>query len=227
MQPSPLSSVQATVSTRTAQPHNMQPSLPGAWQRWTVRQQVRWWSLLGQPGRITSVFELAVGRWPAWSDGVEGLAFALAQTRQPAKAIALLHGLVLREPLRAQAWFNLGFLLQQSAASGGSANAGAITAELALQQASQLDPRHDRAWYGLALELIAQRRLAEAVPCLKSCTQIQPMSPYAWYQLGRVHHELGNARETRLVLDHLKMFDPKVSGQLQREINAAPATKTQ
>jgi tetratricopeptide (TPR) repeat protein len=191
-----------------------------------MRQQVRWWNLLGQAERTTAVFDQAVGRWPAWSDGVEGLAFALAQAKQHAKAIALLHALVQREPLRAQAWFNLGFLLQQSAATGEPGETGTITAEVALRQASQLDQRHDRAWYGLALELIAQRRLAEAVPCLKSCTQIQPMSPYAWYQLGRVHHEMGDTREALLVLNHLKTFDPKVSGQLQREFNAVPAATT-
>jgi len=219
----PFSSAQLPPLPSAQQHLPIEPTLPHAGQRWVVRQQVRWWNLLGQTGRTTAVFEQAVGRWPAWGDGVEGLAFALVQSRNNARAIALLHALVQREPMRAHAWFNLGFLLQHSAAAGEPGTAGEVTAELALRQATRLDARHDRAWYGLALELIARRRLAEAVPCLESCTRIQPMSPYAWYQLGRVHHELGDTRQARLVVDHLTMFDPKVSGQLRREINAPQA----
>ena len=43
------------------------------------------------------------------------------------------------------------------------------------------------------------------------------MSPYGWYQLARVQHELGRIDETQKVLDHLAKFEPKVARQLERE----------
>ncbi len=189
---------------------------PGALQRWSVRQQVRWWNLLGQPRRTAQVLEDVVRRFPLWGDGVEGLAFAMAGNGRQPQAIALLQTLVAREPQRANAWFNLGYLLQQQGSSTQADNdSGAV---FALRRATEIDPQNDRAWYGLALELIAQGQLQDALPCLKACTRIQPMSPYAWYQLGRTHHELGLHDEARKVLAHLKTFDPKVSAQLQREL---------
>jgi tetratricopeptide (TPR) repeat protein len=193
---------------------------PKALQRWWVRQQVRWFNLLGQPQKTLAVHQHALQSWPLWGDGAEGLAFALAQNGRLNEAASLLHSLVQREPLRGQAWFNLGFLLQQLEAQT-SPNTVGITAENALRQATVLSPGNDRAWYGLALELIAQGRHQDAVPCLKTCTQLQPMSPYAWYQLGRTYASLGQFQKAREVLEQLKTFDPKVSGQLQRELAAS------
>ncbi len=43
------------------------------------------------------------------------------------------------------------------------------------------------------------------------------MSPYGWYQLARVQHDLGRTAETQKVLDHLARFEPKVARQLERE----------
>lgn len=193
---------------------------PKALQRWWFRQQVRWFNLLGQPLKTMAVHQHALQRWPLWGDGAEGLAFALAQNDRLNEAANLLHTLVQREPLRGQAWFNLGFLLQQLEAQT-SPNTVGVTAELALRQATVLSPGNDRAWYGLALELIAQNRHQDAVPCLKTCTQLQPMSPYAWYQLGRTYASMGQFQKAREVLEQLKTFDPKVSGQLQRELAAS------
>jgi predicted Zn-dependent protease len=192
---------------------------PKASQRWWIRQQVRWYNLIGQPLQTIAVQQSAVNRWPLWGDGIEGLAFAMAQTDRADAAVDLLQTLLQREPTRAQAWFNMGFLLQDLEAKTGR-NPARVTAEHALRQATQLAPGNDRAWYGLALELIAQGRQQEAVPCLKTCTKLQPMSPYAWYQLGRTHAALGQADEANAVLAQLRTFDPKVSNQLQRELAA-------
>jgi tetratricopeptide (TPR) repeat protein len=87
----------------------------------------------------------------------------------------------------------------------------------ALKRAIELAPDHDRALYGLALSLIALRRLDEAIPLLKRNTRLQPMSPYGWYQLGRVYHDLARDDEAQKVLDHLRSFEPKVARQLARE----------
>ena len=40
------------------------------------------------------------------------------------------------------------------------------------------------------------------------------MSPYGWYQLARVQHDLGQPDEAQKVLDHLAKFEPKVARQL-------------
>jgi tetratricopeptide (TPR) repeat protein len=198
---------------------------PTSLQSWWIRQQVRWWNLLGQAAQTEAVYASAVSRWPLWGDGVEGLAFSMASAGRTSEAISLLQILLSRESGRANAWFNLGFLLQQQNGWSGSPDSNA--AESALRRATEIDPQHDRAWYGLALELVAQGRQAEAVPCLKACTRIQPMSPYAWYQLGRTYHDLGEDKKARDVLAHLKTFDPKVSGQLQRELQQARTAKAE
>jgi tetratricopeptide (TPR) repeat protein len=217
----PSAAVPGMVATLGAAAHPM----PSGLQQWWVVQQVRWWNFLGQPNKTTQVYESALQRWPHWGDAAEGLAFCHANQGRPEHAVALLSALVGQEGQRANAWFNLGFLLQQHPAT--VAHAAGTSAEAALRRATELDPQLDRAWYGLALELIAKGRQREAVACLKACTKLQPMSPYAWYQLGRTYHELGQADKAREVLVHLKTFDPKISGQLQREIESLPLAPPQ
>jgi cytochrome c-type biogenesis protein CcmH/NrfG len=75
----------------------------------------------------------------------------------------------------------------------------------------------DRAWYGLGLVLVRQGRLEEAVVALKHNTKLQPMSPFGWYQLARVHLDLKQADEALAVIRYLKGFEPKVAAQLERE----------
>jgi tetratricopeptide (TPR) repeat protein len=118
--------------------------------------------------------------------------------------------LVAAHPRRSAAdWFNLAFMLE----SRGDLEA----AEPAFRSALELDPKLDRAWYGLGLTLIRLRRLDEAVKALKRNTQLQPMSPYGWYQLARVHMERSETAETLKIIRHLKDFEPKVAAQLERE----------
>ena len=119
-----------------------------------------------------------LARWP-------GDAYALASR-------AHLHAqLGRREPLwptrrrwaphperSAADWFNLAFLLDEAGRGRGRAG---------LPPRARLDPKLDRAWYGLGLVLIRLQRLDEAIAALKRNTELQPMSPYGWYQLARVH----------------------------------------
>ena len=106
-------------------------------------------------------------------------------------------------------WFNLAFLLEQQ---------GRLTeAEVAFRHALALDERLDRAWYGLGLTLIRLQRYDDAVAALKRNTELQPMSPYGWYQLARVHIDRHEPEEARKIIRHLKGFEPKVAAQLERE----------
>jgi predicted Zn-dependent protease len=51
----------------------------------------------------------------------------------------------------------------------------------------------------------------------KRNTELQSMSPFAWYQMARVHMELGQPDEALSVMQHLRGFEPKVAAQLERE----------
>ena len=73
------------------------------------------------------------------------------------------------------------------------------------------------AWYGLGLTLIQQRRFDDAVKALKKNTQLQPMSPYGWYQLARVYVDRQEPEEAVKIIKHLKEFEPKFAKQLERE----------
>jgi tetratricopeptide (TPR) repeat protein len=79
------------------------------------------------------------------------------------------------------------------------------------------EPKLDRAWYGLGLVLIRLQRPVEAVAALKKNTELQPMSPYGWYQLARVQFDRQEPEETKKIIRHLKGFEPKVAAQLERE----------
>ena len=76
-----------------------------------------------------------------------------------------------------------------------------------LGEASQ---QHGEALAGL-------QRYDDAVVALKRNTKLQPMSPYGWYQLARVHAERHAPDEAVKIIRHLKGFEPKVAAQLERE----------
>jgi tetratricopeptide (TPR) repeat protein len=90
-------------------------------------------------------------------------------------------------------------------------------AETGFRSALAIEEKMDRAWYGLAVVLVRQGRLPEALVALKRNTTLQPMSPFGWYQLAKVHVDLEQPDEARKVIRHLKGFEPKVAAQLERE----------
>ena len=96
-------------------------------------------------------------------------------------------------------------------------------AEMAFRRATELDPQLDRAWYGLALSLIRQRRFDEAVAALRKNTELQPMSPYGWSQLARVHVDRQEPDEAAKIIRHLRKFEPTVAAQLERETGLGQA----
>jgi predicted Zn-dependent protease len=69
----------------------------------------------------------------------------------------------------------------------------------------------------MGLVLIRLQRYDEAVVALKRNTELQPMSPYGWYQLARVHVDRREPQEAVKIIRHLKGFEPKVAAQLERE----------
>jgi tetratricopeptide (TPR) repeat protein len=146
---------------------------------------------------------------PADTLALASIGYQYAQLGRKREALAMFERVAALEPDDAEAHFDRGFLLQEL----GDHEA----AMAAFRRALEANPDHDRAHYGLAMSLIAQRRLGEAVAPLKRNTRLQPMSPYGWYQLARVEHDLGHVKETQKILDHLATFEPNIARQLARE----------
>jgi tetratricopeptide (TPR) repeat protein len=177
--------------------------------RWFYDQIAAWCVLLRRRDLALEYYERMLELDPADPLALASIAFQMAQQGRKRDALAMIDRLLAVKPGDAEAHFNRGFLLQER-----NDHPGAIAA---FERALAINPDHDRAHYGLALSLISTRRLDEAVAPLKKNTKLQPMSPYGWYQLARVQHELGRTRETQEVLDHLAKFEPKVARQLERE----------
>ena len=81
-------------------------------------------------------------------------------------------------------------------------------------EADGLDPTTDPAAFSAFL--------GEAAAALERNTQLQPMSPYGWYQLARVQIDRAKPEEARKIIRHLQTFEPKVAAQLERETGLAP-----
>ena len=170
--------------------------------------------VLGLRRRAEATFDSMLDGWPEDAYALASRSHLRAQDGRLSLALADAERLVASHPDRSAAdWFNLGFLRD---AAGELA-----TAETAFRRALALDPKLDRAWYGLGLTLIRLRRLEEAVDALKRNTELQPMSPFGWYQLARVHSERSEPEKARRVIAHLKNFEPKVAAQLERETGLA------
>ena len=60
---------------------------------------------------------------------------------------------------------------------------------------------------------------------LKRNTQLQPFSPYGWYQLAMTYHHLGHTAEARRIHDSLRKFEPRYAATLLRDMqNTTPAS---
>jgi tetratricopeptide (TPR) repeat protein len=110
---------------------------------------------------------------------------------------------------RAADFFNQGFLQE--------ADHQIEAAEASFRRAISLNEQLDRAWFGLGLVLIRQARWDEAITALKRNTQLQPMSPYAWCELARIHVKRQEPEEAAKIIRHLRGFEPKVAAELARE----------
>jgi tetratricopeptide (TPR) repeat protein len=177
----------------------------------------RAWAMLllatGQHDAAARVFDAMMREFPQEAYPMASRAHLHVQAGDKTQAIELLSQLTHRFPDQAAHWFNLGFLQEQQAISDAELEAALASFSRACELRSDLD----RAWYGKGLTLIRLKRYDEAVSALKKNTQLQPMSPYGWYQLARVHMDRQQPDEARKIIRHLKGFEPKVAAQLERE----------
>lgn len=126
------------------------------------------------------------------------------------EAIESLHLLTQTCPQESSGWFNLGYALQQLGQQG--------QAGVAFRRAVTIDPRMDRAWYGLALVLMDSRLFEGAADALEKNTALQPMSPHGWFKLAQVRQALGQHDEAFRIALHLRQFEPKVAAQLEKTL---------
>lgn len=182
---------------------------------WRLKLRAIAWLLLGRSEAAEGEFSAILARWPGDAYALASRAHVRSQLRRRSEAIEDARALVAAHPKRSAAdWFNLAFLLEDAGEL--------VPAEQAFREALALDPKLDRAWYGLGLTLIRQQRFDDAVAALRRNTELQPMSPYGWYQLARVHMDRHEPEETRKIIRHLKGFEPKVAAQLERETGLVP-----
>lgn len=165
--------------------------------------------MLGANAAALRWLETARREFPEDPRVLAAVAFANAQEGRKREALALFDRVSELSPGEAETEFNRGFLRQEL-----NDHEAAIEA---FKRTLDLRPKHDRALYGLALSLIALRRLDEAIAPLERNTKLQPMSPYGWYQLARVQFDRGHPDKTQAIIDELAKFEPKVAAQLARE----------
>ena len=164
---------------------------------------------LGMRGAAKGVFLEMAKRWPDDVLALNSLAYDAIQSRHPAIALDYYARVLKLQPQVSNAHFNHAFVAEELGHTD--------VAEQGFRAALQIEEKMDRAWYGLGLVLVRQGRLDEALDALKRNTKLQPMNPFGWYQMARVHIDLQQPEEARAVILHLKGFEPKVAAQLERE----------
>jgi Flp pilus assembly protein TadD len=65
---------------------------------------------------------------------------------------------------------------------------------------------------GLAYGVLG--RHDKAVAALGRAAELQPMNPYAWYNLGMAHAAVGDRDKVAETHAHLDRFDPKMAKKL-------------
>lgn len=164
---------------------------------------------LGMREAAKYVFLEMAKRWPDDVLALNSLAYDAIQTRHPAIALDYYARVLKLQPQVSNAHFNYAFVAEELGHTD--------VAEQGFRAALLIEEKMDRAWYGLGLVLVRQGRLDEALDALKRNTKLQPMNPFGWYQMARVHIDLQQPEEARAVILHLKGFEPKVAAQLERE----------
>lgn len=165
--------------------------------------------VVGLRAQAHDVFQEILAINPADPLALNSLGYQELSDQRFIQALGYFERALVQTPHNANAHFNVGFVCEELGRSQ--------QAELTFKAALQIDEKLDRAWYGLGLALVRQQRFEEALAAFKRNTELQSMSPFACYQMARVHMELGQPEDALAVMRHLKGFEPKVAAQLERE----------
>jgi tetratricopeptide (TPR) repeat protein len=174
-----------------------------------LRLQAKVLLVLGLRNQAHAVFHEILQINPEDVLALNSVGFKELNDKRWVQALGFFERALALTPTNANAHFNVGFVREELGLSQ--------DAEQAFRAAIQIDEKMDRAWYGLGLVLVRQRRFEESLVAFKRNTELQSMSPYAWYQMARVHMEMHAPDKALEVMRHLKGFEPKVAAQLERE----------
>lgn len=172
--------------------------------------QIAYWASILKKEEIACDYWLKISALrPKDPRPLASAAHCMAVLNRNAQTEALLRKALEADSKYAPAWFNLGFLLQKR-----NDHEEALHC---FDQAIRFDEKMDRAHYGQALTLIALNRPEEAKAALQRTIDLQPMSPYGYYQLASLHHKLGDDKSYVKLVKKLHKFEPQLAVQLQTE----------
>jgi tetratricopeptide (TPR) repeat protein len=167
---------------------------------------------IGYRARAIEMYEEIAKQWPADSSALVAIGHLVGQTGRLAEARSWFEKAIAVAPDSsgaAVAHFNIGYLYDRA----GDMEA----AVMAFQKAVALNPKIDRAWYGLGLVLVKLHREKEAKHAFQQVVEIDTMNKHGWYQLGMTHLALGEETELRGLMDHTRHFDPKIAMKLEAD----------
>ena len=179
---------------------------------WFWKNMAVWARLLKREAMALEYWERIAGARPNDARARATVGHLLAEVGRRDEAIAALQTALALQADAAPTWFNLGYLLQEAARHE--------EAIVAFQRAAALDAGLDRAYYGQALSLIKLGQLEPAIPLLRRNIELQPLSPFGFYQLGHVYHRLQRPERVSEMVKRLAGFEPQVARQLARETSA-------
>jgi tetratricopeptide (TPR) repeat protein len=176
---------------------------------WFWRQMATWSGLLKRDEMALEYWERIAAVRPRDPKVLASLAHHKAQRGGRPEAIALLERALAIDPSAAGAWYNHGFLLQESQRHD--------EAIASFDRAVAINDKLDQAHYGKALSLIKTGRLEDAIAPLRRNTELQPLSPFGFYQLAHVYHRLERPEQVAKVIRRVQGFEPQVARQIERE----------
>jgi len=185
---------------------------------WFWRQMATWSRLLKRDEMAVEYWERIVAARPRDALALGALAHLKAVVGRRPEAVELLRCALAIEPSNPGTWYNLGYLQQEEQRHD--------EAIASFDRAIALNEKLDMAYYGKALSLIKTGRLQEAVAPLKKNTELQPMSPFGFYQLAHVYHRLQQPDRVALTIRRLSGFEPQVARQLERETGVVVGVQT-
>lgn len=163
----------------------------------------------GRNGAALRALEQFVREDATRADAWSVIGFLHASRGSVSEAIPAFDKALALRPHDAALCFNAAFALQR-------AGQHERAMEL-MQRAIDVDPKLDRAWYGMGLSLAHLGRNEEALARFREAARLQPLNPYAGYYLASVLAKLGREEEVRAEYERVKRFDPKVSALMRRE----------
>ena len=179
--------------------------------------QVFFYKLLAISASLFNDRELAISYWqkialllPRDARAPAVMAHLRAELGQNNEALVLIKSSLELDSTKALTWYNLGFLNNEMLVHADALNA--------FDRAIEIAPNMDLAYYGKSLALIKLGRVEEAIAPLKRNTELQPLSPYGWYQLAHAYNRLGHVDKAEKTIAWLSRFEPSVAMQLRREM---------